>query len=73
MLNKPVRITLGVIGIFIGTVLFVLPGSILFLIAGLFLLSFDFPQARKWLKKSQKAMAIGARKLDRFLLNRKHS
>lgn len=72
MLNKPARITLGAIGVFIGTVLFILPGSIFFLVAGLFLLSFDFPLARKFLKKSQRAMHTGSQKLDRFLLARKH-
>lgn len=72
MLNKPARITLGAIGVFIGSVLFILPGSIFFLVAGLFLLSFDFPLARKLLKKSQHAMYIGSRKLDGFLLARKH-
>lgn len=73
MLNKPARMTLGVLGVFIGTVFFILPGSILFLIAGLFLLSFDVPIAKTWLKKSQKMMSTGARKLDKYLLNRKHS
>ena len=67
MLNKPIRITLGSIGVFIGIVFAILPGSILFLVAGLFLLSFDFPLARKWLRKSQKMMSWGARKLDNML------
>ena len=71
MLNKPLRITLGAICTFIGTVLFILPGSILFLIAGLFLLSFDFPVVKGWLKKSMRAMSIGAAKLDSYLLNRR--
>lgn len=73
MLNKPARITLGAIGVFIGVVFAILPGSIIFLVLGLFMLSFDFPIARKILKKSQKLMSEGAQKLDRYLLNRKHS
>lgn len=71
-MNKQLRIIFGVIGVFIGTVLFILPGSILFLIAGLVLLSIDFPLARKWLRRSQKAMSNGAIKLDRYLLSRKY-
>lgn len=72
MLNKPIRITLGSIGVFIGIVFAILPGSILFLVAGLFLLSFDFPLARKWLRKSQKMMSWGARKLDNALHTRRY-
>lgn len=71
MLNKPARLTLGVIGVLIGTVFFILPGSILFLIMGLLLLSFDVPVARKWLKKSQRLMSDGAYKLDKYLLKRR--
>lgn len=70
-MNKIIRTTLGVLGILIGTVFAILPGSILFLLAGLFLLSFDFPIARKWLKKCQDGMSVGAKKLDRMILNRK--
>ena len=73
MLNKPIRVTLGVIGVFIGIVFAILPGSIFFLVAGLFMLSFDFPLARKWLKKSQKMMAWGARKLDATISKRRYS
>ncbi|MCC2604577.1 PGPGW domain-containing protein [Planctobacterium marinum] len=71
MLNKPIRITLGSIGVFIGIVFAILPGSILFLVAGLFLLSFDFPLARQWLRKSQKMMSWGARKLDKAIYSRR--
>lgn len=71
MLNKPLRITLGFICAFIGTVLFFLPGSILFLLAGLMLLSIDFPIVKGWLKTSMRGMSRGAAKLDRFFLNRR--
>lgn len=66
-LPRAVRIPLGTICTFIGVFLFFLPGSILFLIAGLFLLSFDFPVVRGWLRITQNAMSKGARKLDNWI------
>ncbi|XOV78424.1 MAG: PGPGW domain-containing protein [Aestuariibacter sp.] len=71
-MNKQLRIVLGFIGVFIGTVLFILPGSIFFLLAGLVLLSIDFPLAKKWLRRSQRHMTKGANRLDRYLLARKY-
>ncbi|GAB5381003.1 MAG: hypothetical protein Alis3KO_17870 [Aliiglaciecola sp.] len=70
-MNKVIRVTLGVLGVLVGTVFAILPGSILFLLGGLVLLSVDFPVARKWLKKCQDGMSMGAKKLDRMILNRK--
>lgn len=70
-MNKAIRVTFGVLGVLVGTVFAILPGSILFLLGGLVLLSYDFPVARKWLKKCQDGMSVGARKLDRMILNRK--
>ena len=43
------RLTLGAILFAGGIVLTLLPGSILFVIAGLVLLSYDWPRARGWL------------------------
>jgi len=51
-----VRITLGAILFIGGIVLTLLPGSILLVIGGLVLLSYDWPKARSWLKYSQKTM-----------------
>lgn len=65
------RLTLGAILFAGGIVLTLLPGSILFVIAGLVLLSYDWPRARGWLKYSQRTMTLSARKIDRFLLTRK--
>ena len=65
------RLTLGAILFLGGIVLTLLPGSILFVVAGLVLLSYDWPRARGWLKYSQRTMTSGARKVDRFLLLRK--
>lgn len=66
-----VRLTLGVILFIGGIVLTLLPGSILLVVGGLVLLSYDWPKARSWLKYSQKTMTSGARRIDRFLLMRK--
>ncbi len=69
---KTIRLLLGGLSTAIGVFLFYLPGSFLFLVAGLILLSFDIPMARIWLKKCQNSMSTGARKLDRYLLARKY-
>ncbi len=66
-----VRPTLGAILFIGGIVLTLLPGSILLVVGGLMLLSYDWPRARGWLKYSQKTMTTGARKIDRFLLMRR--
>lgn len=68
---KSVRIGIGGICCGIGILFFILPGSILFLIGGLVLLSYDIPQARKWLAKCQSAMSNGARRLDNLIARRK--
>ena len=68
---KIIRLTLGGILFIGGIVLTLLPGSILLVIGGLVLLSYDWPRARGWLKISQNMMASSARKIDRVLLMRK--
>ncbi|NMH61150.1 PGPGW domain-containing protein [Alteromonas ponticola] len=68
---KPARTLLGGALVLGGIVLTILPGSTLLILAGLVLLSVDFPRARTWLKQCQTGMSNGARKLDRYLLNRK--
>ncbi|GAC14658.1 tellurium resistance protein TerC [Aliiglaciecola lipolytica] len=71
-MKKTIRITLGAVLSAIGVVFAILPGSILFLLGGLLLLSYDIPLARRWLQKCQNGMTISARKLDRYILNRKY-
>lgn len=68
---KSIRIGIGAIFCGIGVIFFILPGSILFLIGGLFLLSYDVPAARGLLKSCQRSMSKGARTLDRFIAGRK--
>lgn len=66
-----IRLTIGAVLFISGLVLTLLPGSILLVLGGLMLLSYDWPRARRWLKYSQRSMTAGARKIDRFLLLRK--
>ncbi len=54
-----------------GVIFFVVPGSMLLVIAGLMLLSVDIPFARKWLVYCQKKMATSAAKLDRWILKKR--
>ena len=68
---KIVRLTLGGILFIGGIILTLLPGSILLVIGGLVLLSYDWPRARGWLKISQNMMASSARRIDLVLLMRK--
>ncbi|MBQ4829805.1 tellurium resistance protein TerC [Alteromonas sp. MMG017] len=68
---KIVRLTLGGILFIGGIILTLLPGSILLVIGGLVLLSYDWPRARGWLKISQNMMTSSARRIDRILLMRK--
>ncbi|MCC2615321.1 tellurium resistance protein TerC [Aestuariibacter halophilus] len=70
-MKKTARISLGAVLLICGVLFFVVPGSMLLVIAGLVLLSLDIPHARIWLKRSQSSMRRGAVKLDRILLARK--
>jgi len=70
-MKKTIRLSLGAILFLTGIVLTLLPGSILLVIGGLMLLSYDWPRARLWLRFFQNQMARSARRLDQLLLNRK--
>nr|WP_297347618.1 PGPGW domain-containing protein [uncultured Glaciecola sp.] len=66
------RVFTGIILILCGVIFTILPGSTLFLLGGLVLLSVDFYPARRFLTKVQRAITLSARSLDIFLLNRKY-
>ncbi len=70
---KKILITLaGGLLTLLGLVFVILPGpSFIFLIPGLMLLSLEYPQARKWLKVTQKMMHKSAQWLDKQFLKRK--
>ena len=70
-MKNTLRLSLGAILFLTGIVLTLLPGSILLVIGGLILLSYDWPRARSWLRFFQNQMTSSARRLDRLLLNRR--
>jgi len=66
------RTFISIVLILVSVIFTILPGSILFLLGGLVLLSMDFPPAKRFLAKAQSTMSRNARKLDLFLLRRKY-
>lgn len=65
---------LGLLFLLIGLVFIVLPGpAILFIPLGLAMLSFEYPTAKKWLRKYQRFSSKAARKTDSFMRNMKYS
>ncbi len=68
---KVIRLSVGALLFLGGIVLPLLPGSILLVIGGLILLSYDWPRARSWLRFFQNQMSTSARRLDKFLLGRR--
>lgn len=69
---KIIRTVLGSLLIVAGIVLTILPGSTLFILAGLVLISIDYKYPRKFLGKVQKSASKASRKMDSFLLSRKY-
>jgi hypothetical protein len=58
---------IGGLFVFIGVVFILLPGpAILFLPAGLALLSLEYPWAKVWLRRSQRLLRQAAVNLDRL-------
>jgi uncharacterized membrane protein YbaN (DUF454 family) len=70
-MKKKLRIALGGLLAIFGVVFFILPGSILVLLAGLWMLSYDVPRARDWLRTCQKVMSKSASKLDKLILDKR--
>jgi hypothetical protein len=66
------RIFTSIILLLVGVIFTILPGSTLFLLGGLVLLSMDFHPARRSLTIVQRAITRRARSFDIFLLNRKY-
>ncbi|WP_281559706.1 PGPGW domain-containing protein [Thalassomonas sp. RHCl1] len=59
----------GFFCLFIGLVFILLPGpAVIFVPAGLALLSLEYPLAKAWLRKSQRWLAASARKTDKLIL-----
>ncbi len=70
-MKKNFRIVFGALLTIFGLVFFVFPGSIFVLLSGLFMLSYDVPEARGWLRTCQNMMSKSARKLDKMILDKK--
>ena len=70
-MKKKLRIALGGLLAIFGVVFFIVPGSILVLLAGLLMLSYDVPKARDWLRTCQKVMSKSASKLDKLILDKR--
>lgn len=71
---KKLIITLvGGMFVLLGLIFIIVPGpSLLLLIPGLYLLSFEYPIAKVYLKKCQKLLSQSARWLDNKIAARKH-
>lgn len=69
-MKKKLRIALGGLLAIFGVVFFILSGSILVLLVGLLMLSYDVPKARDWLRTCQKVMSKSASKLDKLILDK---
>lgn len=65
------RIVIGAVLVLFGLIFFILPGTLLLLMAGLLLLSMEWPLARGVLTRCQHNLDSGARRLDRYLLARR--
>ena len=68
---ETLRLTVGATLFAAGIILTLLPGSILLVLGGLLMLSYDWPRARILLKYFQTGMSRSARKVDAMLLARK--
>ncbi len=71
---KPIRTVIGGFLVLLGLIFVIVPGpSLLLLIPGLYLLSFDYPEAKVWLRKCQRLLSKSARWLDQQIRRRKYA
>ncbi|REL31690.1 PGPGW domain-containing protein [Thalassotalea euphylliae] len=70
--KKTMITVIGGLLVFIGVMFVIVPGpAILFLPAGLALLSLEYPWAKQWLKKCQRLMRKGAEQMDNLVVRLK--
>lgn len=73
LIKKTFLSVAGVAFLGLGLIFVIVPGpSLIFLVLGLLLLSFEYPLARKWLKSCQGMMRRAAALIDKRLLARKY-
>jgi hypothetical protein len=72
IIKKSARTVIGAGLVALGLIFVIIPGpSLLLIIPGLFLLSYDYVWAKVWLRKCQSLMKKAATKLDAFIARRK--
>lgn len=70
---KLIRTIIGGILVLLGMIFVLIPGpSLLLILPGLMLLSFDYPIARIWLAKCQRLAAKSAKWIDSRVFNKTH-
>jgi len=72
---KKLIITLvGGLLVVLGAIFIIIPGpSLLLLIPGFYLLSFEYPAAKVWLRRCQRLLSKSARYMDKLIRRRKYS
>ncbi|MBF7074218.1 PGPGW domain-containing protein [Glaciecola sp. MH2013] len=72
LIKKTARTVIGGGLVTLGLVFVIIPGpSLLLIVPGLFLLSYDYVWAKAWLRKCQVLMKKAATKIDAFIAKRK--
>ncbi|MDT0583658.1 MULTISPECIES: PGPGW domain-containing protein [Alteromonadaceae] len=72
VIKKSARTVVGAGLVALGLIFVIIPGpSLLLIIPGLYLLSYDYAWAKVWLRKCQSLMKKAATKLDAFIAKRK--
>lgn len=73
-IKKSLISVVGGVLVLLGLIFIIIPGpSLLLIIPGLFILSFEYPVAKVWLKTAMRKMRLAAKWLDSKLLKRKYS
>mgnify|MGYP001132345675 CR=1 FL=1 len=74
MVRKAALSAGGIFCLFLGVIFFIIPGpSLIFFVLGLFLLSFEYPKARKYLRKAQHMLTKSCAWLDQKIMEMKRA
>lgn len=74
LVRKTIISIIGGLLVLLGLIFVIVPGpSLLLIIPGLFILSYEYPLAKVWLRKCMKLMRNSAKWIDAKLLKRKYS
>ena len=73
-MKKLLVTTIGGLLVFLGLIFVIIPGpSLLLLIPGFYILSFEYPAAKVWLRRCQRLLKKSAVWLDRFIRRHRYS